>query len=275
MSNVKFCEEKLVKETRATIAGVGFNLIDAAGVLQSVCRWRDYGHQGTVSLVNPHSVLLCRRDKEMERAIQQSAITLPDGIGIIIGAKALSYTHRGRVSGPELLLYICDKGRQHGLSHYFYGGESGVADRIAVNLQRMFPGLDVAGAYSPPFREFSDAEVRTDIERINASRPSVLWIGLGAPKQEKWMARYREEVSAPAMIGVGAAFDFHSGNKAWCPAALRAAGLEWAYRLATEPRRLWLRNLDSLLFLALVARQCLSTLNAARRGPQDSISRWD
>jgi N-acetylglucosaminyldiphosphoundecaprenol N-acetyl-beta-D-mannosaminyltransferase len=252
---------------RAEIAGVDFDLIDVDRVLRSICRWRANGQQGLISLVNPHAVMECHRDQEMARAIRSSTLTLPDGIGIILGAKALSYGHSGRIPGPQLVLYICDEGRRYGLTHYFYGGEEGVPQKICERLSFAFPGIEIAGFYSPPFRELTRDEDAAIVERINAARPTILWVGLGAPKQEKWMARHAGIISAAAMIGVGAAFDFHSGRKPWCPAPLRAAGLEWAYRLAHEPRRLWRRNIDSLLFLGLIADQLMLAPPAGKKQP--------
>jgi N-acetylglucosaminyldiphosphoundecaprenol N-acetyl-beta-D-mannosaminyltransferase len=215
-------------------------------------------------LVNPHSVMLSHRDQEMWSALSRSALTLPDGIGIILGAALLSQGRWGRLSGPELMLYLSDQGRRHGLTHYFYGGGDGVAEQLAENLSRRYPGLRVTGCYSPPFRALTDAEDAEAVTKINEARPTILWVGLGAPKQEKWMASHAGRILATATIGVGAAFDFHSGNRPWCPAPLRNAGLEWAYRLACEPRRLWRRNIDSFLFLSLVASQLLTGFGRPR-----------
>jgi N-acetylglucosaminyldiphosphoundecaprenol N-acetyl-beta-D-mannosaminyltransferase len=254
---------------RAEIAGVDFDLIDPQRVLRSIRHWRAIGQQGMISLVNPHTVLECRRDSELNSAIRQSTLVLPDGIGIILGAKILSYAHCGRVPGPSLLLHICDEGRRYGLSHYFYGGDEGVAQKVSEKLCRQFPGIHIAGHHFPPFRELSPEEDADIVEKINATKPTILWVGLGAPKQEKWIARHAGRISAPAMIGVGAAFDFHSGSKAWCPAPLRSLGLEWAYRLAHEPKRLWRRNVDSLRFLGLVASQVLTSFSTEGPRPHD------
>jgi len=217
--------------------------------------------------VNPHSVMLCRRDAEMRRAIERAWVTLPDGVGIVLGARMLSQPHHGRISGPELMLDLCNRGRETGLRHYFYGGGEGVAQTLARRLGAMFPGLLVAGIHTPPFRGQSADEDDETIARINDSAPDVLWIGLGAPKQEKWMDRHASRFRPMVMVGVGAAFDFHSGRTAWCPPILRRSGLEWAYRLAHEPRRLWRRNLDSFRFLGLVAGQ-LAASDASRTSPR-------
>jgi N-acetylglucosaminyldiphosphoundecaprenol N-acetyl-beta-D-mannosaminyltransferase len=260
-------EAKTLRATKCEIAGVDFDLIDAQYVLRAIRNWQVYGKRGLITLVNPHSVMECRRDLEMRQAIARSTLTLPDGIGIILGARMLSYPHFGRLAGPELMLYVCDHGRRHGLTHYFYGGEAGVAARVAQNLRRQFPGVEIAGSYSPPFRDLTPEEDAAVVADINARNPDVLWLGLGAPKQEKWMMAHASRLTAAATIGVGAAFDFHSGNKAWCPPVLRKAGLEWAYRLACEPRRLWRRNIDSLSFLSAVASQSLTRWTAARPHP--------
>jgi N-acetylglucosaminyldiphosphoundecaprenol N-acetyl-beta-D-mannosaminyltransferase len=150
------------------------------------------------------------------------------------------------------MLRLCDWGREFGYKHYFYGGAEGVADKLRDKLSQMFPGLQTAGTYCPPFRPLSKQEDEMIVEQINRTEPDIVWVGLGAPKQEKWMSAHLDKISATAMIGVGAAFDFHSGNVKWAPASIRKLGLEWAYRLAKEPKRMWRRNLDSLIFLAKV-----------------------
>src|SRR5439155_3417475 len=133
---------------------------------------------------------------------------LPDGIGISLAADLLSYEHSGRLSGPELMLYLCDRGRQHELTHYFRGGGEGVAEKLAAELSSRYPGLRVAGYATPPFGQIGAAEDAALVRKINDARPDIVWVGLGAPKQEKWMAAHLRKIEAPAMIGVGAAFDF-------------------------------------------------------------------
>jgi N-acetylglucosaminyldiphosphoundecaprenol N-acetyl-beta-D-mannosaminyltransferase len=239
------------------VAGVDFNLISAQQCMSVIVDWAQQGLSGAISLVNPHSILLGRRDPQMRNALERSALVLPDGIGVVVGARMLGYPNTGRTSGPELMLYICDEGRKHQLRHYFYGGQPGVAEELANRLAARFPRLQVAGTYTPPFRTMTAEEDREALDRINASGADIVWVGLGAPKQEKWIAEHLGRLRVPALIGVGAAFDFHSGNIPWCPAPIRKMGLEWAYRLAKEPRRLWRRNLDSFLFLAMVSSQLL------------------
>ncbi len=245
------------------ILGIDFDLISYREVHETVSSWKAAGRREMVSITNPHCVLLCRRSAEMRRATERAGLTLPDGAGVILAARILRYPHHGRVTGPTLMLKLCDWGRETGLRHFFYGGAEGVADRLAGRLAAEYPGMEVAGTYCPPFRQLSESEDADIVAMINASRADVVWVGLGAPKQEKWMDAHHGDINATAMIGVGAAFDFHSGNVKWAPGWIRKLGLEWAHRLALDPKRMWRRNVDSPVFLMKVLWQRLT-----RRGKQ-------
>jgi len=232
-----------------------FSLLSYEDVLAAVVQWRQRQERRYITLTPPYSVLMCRRDPDLRQATDAAELTLPDGVGIILAAKLLGYPHRGRVAGPTLMLRLCDWGRAKGLRHFFYGGQPGVADALAQRLTSSYSGLHVAGTCCPPFRELTPAEDAATVEQINATRPDIVWVGLGSPKQEKWMARHVGQIDAAALIGVGAAFDFHSGRVKWAPSWMRNLGIEWAYRLAVEPRRMWYRNVNSFVFLARVLRQ--------------------
>jgi len=248
--------------TRKNILGVDFDLIDYETVLSTIRSWKRKGRREYISITNPHSVLMCHRDKRMNEATAKAALTLPDGVGIILAANLLGYDNCGRITGPMLMLKLCDLGRKYGLRHFFYGGSAGTAARLAAKLTKKYPKLQVAGVCCPPFRTLSEPQDCEFIEEINSSKPDIVWIGLGAPKQEIWMADHLGRVDTAAMIGVGAAFDFHSGNTRWAPGWIRNAGLEWIWRFAHEPKRMWRRNLDSPLFLARVIRQRFMTPSA-------------
>jgi len=237
------------------ILGTHFSLLSYRDVLTTILGWRDRNERHYVTLTPPYSVLMCRRDARLHEATEAASLTLPDGVGIILASKLLRYPHHGRVTGPTLMLRLCDWGRDKGLRHYFYGGAPGVADALAERLQRKYPGLTVAGTYGPPFRELTPTEDAEALTRINGAKPDIVWVGLGSPKQEKWMAEHLGRLDAATMVGVGAAFDFHSGRVKWAPEWMRNAGVEWAYRLATEPKRMWRRNTDSFVFLAKVLHQ--------------------
>ncbi len=245
---------------RHLIANVAFDFLVAGQIPAVIDYWRSAGLRSYITITNPHSVMLCHRDTDMRRATEEATLTLPDGVGIVLAAKLLGYGRRHRVTGPDLMLKLCDWGREYGFRHYFYGGAEGIGQRLADSLSGRFPGLVVAGVYTPPFRTLSAEEDEQVITQINKSKPDVVWVGLGAPKQEKWMLEHQGRIAAPAMIGVGAAFDFHSGNVKWAPRMVRRLGLEWAHRLLLEPRRMWRRNLDSPLFLGHVACQRIAAL---------------
>jgi len=239
------------------ILGIGFDLVSYEDVLAAIGRWRADGERHYLTLTPPYTVLLCHRDPALKQATERAALTLPDGVGIILAARLLRYPHMGRVTGPMLMLKLCDWGRKEGLRHFFCGGLPGVADRLSERLMEKFPGFQVAGTASPPFRSLAAEEDERIVGKINASDADIVWVGLGSPKQEKWMLEHVGRIRAAALIGVGAAFDFHSGHVKWAPAWVRRAGIEWAYRLMKEPRRMWRRNVNSVVFVTEVLHQCL------------------
>ena len=153
-----------------------------------------------------------------------------------------------RVYGPDLLLACCQRSVSTGYRHFFYGGGTGVAERLIERLQSRFPGLQVVGSYSPPFRALSPEEDAEVIRRINAAKPDMVWVGLSTPKQERWMSEHRDRLTAPVLVGVGAAFDFHAGLKRQAPRWMQRSGLEWLFRLLTEPRDCGAGTCGTILF---------------------------
>jgi N-acetylglucosaminyldiphosphoundecaprenol N-acetyl-beta-D-mannosaminyltransferase len=169
-----------------------------------------------------------------------------------------SQTKVSRVYGPDLMLALCQLSIKPGFSHYFYGGAPGVPELLAEKLQQQFPGLKVAGVCSPPFQTLTPAEDRRLIDQINQSGADIVWVGLGTPKQDLWMSEHRQQLSASVLIGVGAAFDFHTGRIPQAPAWMQQIGLEWLFRLWQEPKRLWYRYLVyNPLFIILVLLQSI------------------
>jgi N-acetylglucosaminyldiphosphoundecaprenol N-acetyl-beta-D-mannosaminyltransferase len=241
------------------VVGTSFDFISYEDVFERIETWRQMGRREYVAFTPPYTVMLSMRDSRLADANSGAGLILPDGIGIILAAKILGYANRGRVSGPTFMLKACDWGRRCGYRHYFYGGAPGTPDRLRDRLSARYPGLHVVGACAPPFRTLSDEEDQAMVRTINAARPDIVWVGLGSPKQEVWMCEHAGKIEAAALVGVGAAFDFHSGQAKWAPASIRRLGLEWAYRLAHEPRRLWRRSAESPRFLLHVIRQRLGT----------------
>ncbi len=160
--------------------------------------------------------------------------TFADGIATLWLARLHGIRLPGRVPGPTFLLRACEHGLSHGWRHFFYGGQPGVAETLAGRLCEWFPGIHISGTYSPPFRDLDHlAEEDEVLRRIEDVGTDLLWVGLGGPKQEFWMAEHLQRVKVPVMLGVGAAFDFHAGNRAWAPTIVRRLGFEWAWRMAT------------------------------------------
>jgi N-acetylglucosaminyldiphosphoundecaprenol N-acetyl-beta-D-mannosaminyltransferase len=207
--------------------------IDAAVRAQS----REY-----ICVAAVHTVMACREDAELRAAVMGASFTVPDGQPLVWALRMLGHDLRDRVYGPELMDRACARAARTGQRFYLYGGRNpGALVELTRLLRLRHPGLRIAGGYAPPFRELTDAEQDAVADDIRRSRADVVWVGIGVPKQEKWMARMRDRLDAPVLIGVGAAFDFHAGLVPQAPAAMQRYGLEWLYRLCQEPRRLWKR----------------------------------
>jgi N-acetylglucosaminyldiphosphoundecaprenol N-acetyl-beta-D-mannosaminyltransferase len=199
---------------------------------------------GYVCAVAVHAVTVAQRDEEMREALLRSTLTVPDGMPLVWAVNMLGESLPHRVYGPELMRRYTARCAQKGHRVWLYGGrDQGSLAQLALNLRRDFPGLRIVGGHSPPFRDLEPHEEDEVIERINADRPDVLWVGTGVPRQEKWMARMREQLEVPVMCAVGAAFDFHAGRISQAPPWMQDRGLEWTYRIAQEPRRLLPRYL--------------------------------
>jgi N-acetylglucosaminyldiphosphoundecaprenol N-acetyl-beta-D-mannosaminyltransferase len=213
--------------------------------------------RGYVCVCNVHTVMASGEDQELRTALAGSSINVPDGQPLVWAINALGHSLAGRVYGPELMSRACERAADTGTRFYLYGGRNqGALVQLALNLRQRYPGVRIVGGYSPPHRPLTPEEREAVAEEINHSRADVVWVGIGVPKQEKWMAQMRPSLSSSLLVGVGAAFDFHAGLVPQAPNWLQEAGLEWAYRLAHEPRRLWRRYLRyNPRFLAGFARQ--------------------
>jgi len=240
---------------KCTVGGVEFDCLSFDDILGTVARRRQRGERSQVALVNPHSVMMAKRDPDFACALAGADLVIADGVGISLASYLLLGRWIPRISGPDLMLRICERGQVHGLRHFFLGGEEGVPERLAAELMARFPGLAIAGTQSPPFRNQTAEEERRICQTVTSRQTDILWVGLGAPKQEKWIYRNRAFLDGITAIGVGAAFDFHSRNIPRAPLWMRRSGLEWLDRLLRDPRRMWRRNLDSPLFLLAVAAQ--------------------
>jgi N-acetylglucosaminyldiphosphoundecaprenol N-acetyl-beta-D-mannosaminyltransferase len=239
------------------LLGVRINLVNRAEAIQNLVEFVRTGNQfHYVCVANVDSVMSCRRNERMMSALNSSFLTVPDGMPLVWAGRYLGYPIRERVAGPDLMLDLIRISEQEGFTHYFYGSSEEVLTVLEKKLRERFPGIKIVGALAPPFRAITSEEDREIVETINAAGPDILWVGLGAPKQELWMADHHGRLKVPVMIGVGAAFDFHAGSKKRAPLWMQKSGLEWAWRLSQEPGRLWRRYLiDDLPFFWFILKQ--------------------
>jgi N-acetylglucosaminyldiphosphoundecaprenol N-acetyl-beta-D-mannosaminyltransferase len=241
---------------RVDILGVGVSAIDMSMALEFIDQWISQGDRQYICVTDVHAIMESQRDPHIRNAHNRSGLTTPDGMPLVWAGRAAGARHMSRVYGPDLMLAACELARARGYSSFFYGGRPDVADRLAEHLRQLYSGLKIAGTHSPPFRELSADEDEDVVRLINAARPDLLWVGLGAPKQELWMAAHAHRLNASVLIGVGAAFDIHAGLIRQAPRWVQPGGLEWAFRLTQEPGRLWRRYLyNNPRFLAGMARK--------------------
>jgi N-acetylglucosaminyldiphosphoundecaprenol N-acetyl-beta-D-mannosaminyltransferase len=238
---------------------------------EHVLEWIDHavaaGARDYICVAAVHTVMACQEDPELRAAVTGASFTVPDGQPLVWALKALGHPLPDRVYGPELMDRACVRAARTGQRFYLYGGRNhGALAELARRLRLRHPGLKIVGGHCPPFRALTEAEEAAVAEEINRSGADVVWVGIGVPKQEKWMARMRDRLEAPVLIGVGAAFDFHAGLIPQAPDALQRMGLEWAFRLVQEPRRLWRRYLRyNPRFVAAFVRQYGRHLSVRRR----------
>jgi len=242
---------------RANVLGVGIDVIDWETALNRIYKWAANYESRWVCICNVHSVVSARSNHIFSESLANADMVTPDGAPIAWMLNRLGFEGQQRINGPDLMWKYCELASSRDESIYLYGGSVLTLASLQVRLLQEFPGLKIAGAYSPPFRELTIEESLEVISNINASGAGSVWVSLGCPKQEIWMANHREIINA-VMIGVGAAFDYHAGIIMRAPKWMQNAGFEWLYRLASEPRRLWRRYLvTNTLFIIYAARQLI------------------
>lgn len=244
---------------RVNILGVGVSAVNMKMALEKIEGWIERREPNYVLAVPAHCIVECLRDERLRQIHNRAGMVTPDGMPIAWICRFMGYRHVDRVYGPDLMLAVCERSVSRGYRHFLYGGwPPNVVEKLAARLKEHFPGIQIAGTYAPPFRPLTQDEDAMIVEKINAARPDIVWIGLGAAKEEFFAASHVEKVVAPVLIGVGAAFDFHAGVKPQAPRWMMRAGLEWFFRMLTEPRRLGPRYLrDNPVFVWHILRQAL------------------
>ena len=246
------------------VLGVGISALSLDQARDLVLAARGQSGLSYVCATGVHGVSEAQRDPDFRTVLNQAWLNLPDGMPLVWLGRWHGHHHITRVYGPDLMLSVCDTGRAVGLSHYFYGGKPGVAEELKARLTTRFPGLQVVGTFTPPFRPLNPDEFATLRADIVAKQPDVIWVGLGTPKQERFAAQACHLLDAGLIVTVGAAFDFHAGLIRQAPRWMQRSGLEWLFRLCSEPQRLWRRYLvNNPLFIIRTFAQ----LTGLRRYP--------
>lgn len=241
---------------RFNILGVlvsALTLDRAVAVIKEAVRDR---RRGYICVTGVHGVSESQDDPALKEVHNRAFLVTPDGMPLVWLGRRLATEPVDRVYGPDLLLTVCESTADSHCRHFFYGGAPGVAEELAAELSRRFPGLTVCGTYCPPFRPLTGEETTELQQVISEARPDIIWVGLSTPKQERFMAENLPRLDTTLMIGVGAAFDFHTGRVRQAPRWMQRSGLEWLFRLIMEPRRLagrYLRN--NPLFIVRIALQ--------------------
>jgi N-acetylglucosaminyldiphosphoundecaprenol N-acetyl-beta-D-mannosaminyltransferase len=232
-----------VNVLRVNILGVGVHAIDMPRAIKLVDSAVSQGRKGYVCVTGVHGIMEAQKDAAFEAILNRSLLTTPDGMPTVWVGRMKGFSHMRQVTGPNFMLRVCELSVARGYTHFFYGGVEGVADQLKSELTRRFPGLNVVGTYTPPFRPLNRSESAELQLQISNLRPDFFWVGLSTPKQERFMEEYLPKLETKLMVGVGAAFDIHTGRIQESPDWLKTVGLQWLHRLLQEPSRLWKRYL--------------------------------
>jgi N-acetylglucosaminyldiphosphoundecaprenol N-acetyl-beta-D-mannosaminyltransferase len=238
--------------------------INSCGLAENIALASSFVKSGEMgcylACANPHSLVTASKDSAFMLALQNADLLIPDGAGIVLAAKILNLPIQERIAGSDFFLALSDAAEKNrGLRYFFLGSREDVLKRICERLSREYPSVEVCGTFSPPYKEeFDDDDNKTMIDLINAAKPDVLWVGMTAPKQEKWIFKNREKLSVPFIAAIGAVFDFYAGTIKRPSPLWQRLGLEWLGRFIQEPRRLWRRNFVSMpIFLYWVLKEKL------------------
>lgn len=253
-SKISLCEDVMATSTikkpkQLRILGIPVSLVDLPTATETTTAWAGQSGPRVVFVREVASLMAAVKNDYLATLHEKADLIVADGMPLVWIARLRGHGREiGRSAGADLVDAVCVRSLRQGLGHYFYGGKPGVAEKMAAELRKRHPGLKVVGTYSPPMRAIGpdyelDADALQEISNIKKSKPHFIWVGISSPKQEYWMMKAAPIISEGVFFGVGAAFDFHSGEVRRAPAWMRAYGFEWLHRLISEPRRLWRRYL--------------------------------
>ena len=260
LSPAERSDEPALSDTRSdlpqcNVLGIGVHAVNIPTALQAVADAVHAGRKGYVCVTGVHGIMEAQKKAEIRDILNSAFLNVPDGMPVVWVGRSQGYRQMRRVYGPEFMLAICERSVREGWRHFLYGGRPGVAERLQSVLRQKFPGIVIAGAYTPPFRPLNPDEEAKLQDQVRRAKPDCFWVGLSTPNQELFMSKALPYLDVKVMFGVGAAFDICTGNVQDAPAWMKKSGLQWLHRLIQEPRRLWRRYtviVPSFLFLILL-----------------------
>jgi N-acetylglucosaminyldiphosphoundecaprenol N-acetyl-beta-D-mannosaminyltransferase len=227
----------------ADVLGVKVSAIDLPRAVDMARQWIDGENRGYVCVSGVHGVMEAQSDPVFRNILNHAFMNTPDGMPTSWVGHLQGFAHMDRVCGPDFMAAMCRLSVERGYRQFLYGGEPGVAELLKDSLESKFPGLQVVGTYTPPFRSLTSKEEDEVLKLVQESKPHILWVGISTPKQERFMAQYMDRLQVPLLVGVGAAFDYHTGRLRDCSNWIKRSGLQWLHRLCQDPKRLWKRYL--------------------------------
>jgi N-acetylglucosaminyldiphosphoundecaprenol N-acetyl-beta-D-mannosaminyltransferase len=257
------------------VLGIRVDVMNMEQVLSRIGALLARREKGYLSAITVHGVMLARRDAEFAAAFADAAIAIPDGTPIAWAGRLQGHPRMQYVTGPDLMREVFLRKEFAGYTHFFYGGDVGVAEDLAAHFRKLAPWARIVGTFTPPFRPLTKIEERGLIAQIKQCKPDMIWVGLGTPKQDKFMRRFLPKLDATLMFGVGAAFDFHTGRIRDCSRWIKNAGMQWLHRLLQDPKRLWWRYMrdNPAFLLGLMLQLARRTLSRRRFGESDKRTR--
>lgn len=246
------------QQSYADVLGVRVSAVNMGLAITIADEWLCGNCPGYICVTGVHGVMEAQRDLSLRDILNQGMMNLPDGMPMSWVGRLQGFADMDRVFGPDFMKEFCRLSQHRSYRHFLYGGEPGVAERLKEMLEAQFPGLQIVGTFTPPFRPLAPEEEDELLEQVHSSQPHIMWVGLSTPKQERFMARYVDRLQVPLLVGVGAAFDYHTGRIRDCSPWIKRAGLQWLHRLLQDPRRLWRRYLrNNPVFIAKILLQFL------------------
>lgn len=241
------------------ILDVDISVTNLKDTYQQILQWIEVKRQAYICIAPVSTIVDCRRDPAYRAVVNGAGMVTPDGMPLVWLGRLKGFKNIERTCGSGLMPYVCNQGQDKGLRHFFYGGTPETLLKLSSSLMSRFTSLQIAGTHAPEMQPVGQVEAEKIIEKINRAKPDILWVGLGSPKQDFWMANHRDQLDVPIMVGVGAAFDFLSGMKLQAPKWIQRGGLEWLFRLLCEPRRLWKRYLvgNTLFIYWIIKDYCV------------------